>query len=64
MTSFRGFAVQGLMVAASAAAILIGAPIAGAQPFEPAIDCGPLEPDEAPRAPWHQQICDERGQGQ
>lgn len=64
MPSCRGFAVQGLMVAAAAAAILVGAPIASAQPFEPAIDCGPLKPEEAPRTPEHQQICDERQQKQ
>jgi hypothetical protein len=62
MPSCRGFAVQRLMVAAAAAAILVGAPIAGAQPFEPAIDCGPLEPEEAPRTAEHQQICDARQQ--
>ncbi|MCV7169830.1 hypothetical protein H7I41_07825 [Mycobacterium manitobense] len=64
MPSCRGFAVRGLMVAAAAAAILGGAPMASAQPFEPAIDCGPLEPDESPRTPSHQQICDERQQKQ
>ncbi|MEV3900830.1 hypothetical protein AB0K11_00755 [Mycobacterium sp. NPDC050551] len=49
-----------MAAAAAAGAIMVGAPMASAQPFEPAIDCGPLEPDESPRTPSHQQICDER----
>jgi hypothetical protein len=30
----------------------------------PAIDCGPLEPGEAPRTAEHQRLCDERQQQQ
>jgi hypothetical protein len=51
------------MGVAVAGAALVYAPMASAEPL-PMIDCGEVKPDEEPRTPQHQQLCDEQQQRQ